>query len=833
MSEQKKAKQRVYELAKELSVDNKEILGIAKKLNITVKSHLSTITEEQAKQIKEALATEGYGEESPTNTKDEVESETKTEDSTEETITETIDKSVEENVDENSDDENVDDILNDMLNLGDELYTKPDEPVTELSQEDSLPLEEDEIALEDLMNEDVVTPVEEPVELNELQDALDQLGKQIVDNYEEKEGEIPITDEEGNDPLTLGESGDDVLPSGSLTPNQDTEDTDSTITESESGSTVSEDNPELITEESDTELSEEESTDEIIKDDSDTELSEDSSELVKEASDTELSEDSPELVKEESDTEVSEDDSELIKEESDTELIKDDPELVKEESANELINDDSELVKEESDTDLSEDSSELIKEESEPIKEESDTELSEDDPEPIKEDLTDEDDNGSITVQDNHDTDLDADAFNGTEHSMVSSGVKIGDIMDGIDKGYTSGLLDDTHDYKPTLELGAEEEIKTAFNKKRQHVEDSDLGDTEDALVDDTEVLNENPLDEDHLPSKNTREGQQVQSRVYRFIDSIKGILPQRKIKTKETQTPVKVAPAPVDKRVKRSKKGKKQVGGSVKTRNQQGPQRQTRPRQTAQTGRYTPHNNQRQLRSNPTVTHTNAGTPRKTQTRAALERKNNKNKLILRVVLGLVVSMLLVVGSTQIAGFLFNRNVDYGTIAESTTVSAISDASFGKRYMKKLNELPTTMLEQEFIEEQNTYINLFSNYLATGENREALDAATVRYFSIIELVADKAQSKYQSNKSAGDVSSLISAYQTNVDNIQRVTQGNIKRYMTHILTGYDSKESLLNLHDLTDESMIVDTIGSISNELFYVHYNYLTNTIHTNTIFQ
>ena len=45
-------KVRIYELSKELDIDNKEVLEICAELNISAKSHSSTITETQAEQIK-------------------------------------------------------------------------------------------------------------------------------------------------------------------------------------------------------------------------------------------------------------------------------------------------------------------------------------------------------------------------------------------------------------------------------------------------------------------------------------------------------------------------------------------------------------------------------------------------------------------------------------------------------------------------------------------------------------------------------------------------------------------------------------------------------------
>lgn len=46
---------KIYELAKELNVDNKELLDVANKLGIAAKSHLSSIEEDEAKKIKDNL----------------------------------------------------------------------------------------------------------------------------------------------------------------------------------------------------------------------------------------------------------------------------------------------------------------------------------------------------------------------------------------------------------------------------------------------------------------------------------------------------------------------------------------------------------------------------------------------------------------------------------------------------------------------------------------------------------------------------------------------------------------------------------------------------------
>jgi translation initiation factor IF-2 len=42
-------KVRIYELSKELNLENKDILEICERLNIAVKSHSSTITESEAR----------------------------------------------------------------------------------------------------------------------------------------------------------------------------------------------------------------------------------------------------------------------------------------------------------------------------------------------------------------------------------------------------------------------------------------------------------------------------------------------------------------------------------------------------------------------------------------------------------------------------------------------------------------------------------------------------------------------------------------------------------------------------------------------------------------
>lgn len=53
---------RVYELSKDLNKSNTEILNVAKGLGISVKSHASSITEEEAKKIKDRIIASGGGE---------------------------------------------------------------------------------------------------------------------------------------------------------------------------------------------------------------------------------------------------------------------------------------------------------------------------------------------------------------------------------------------------------------------------------------------------------------------------------------------------------------------------------------------------------------------------------------------------------------------------------------------------------------------------------------------------------------------------------------------------------------------------------------------------
>jgi translation initiation factor IF-2 len=50
------SKVRIYELSRELNLENKDILAICERLNIAVKSHSSTITEDEASRIRTAAA---------------------------------------------------------------------------------------------------------------------------------------------------------------------------------------------------------------------------------------------------------------------------------------------------------------------------------------------------------------------------------------------------------------------------------------------------------------------------------------------------------------------------------------------------------------------------------------------------------------------------------------------------------------------------------------------------------------------------------------------------------------------------------------------------------
>ena len=52
---------RVYELSKDLNKSNNEILNVAKGLGISVKSHASSITEEEAQKIKDRIASSAGG----------------------------------------------------------------------------------------------------------------------------------------------------------------------------------------------------------------------------------------------------------------------------------------------------------------------------------------------------------------------------------------------------------------------------------------------------------------------------------------------------------------------------------------------------------------------------------------------------------------------------------------------------------------------------------------------------------------------------------------------------------------------------------------------------
>ncbi|MGB3790484.1 MAG: translation initiation factor IF-2 [Phormidesmis sp.] len=55
-----KGKVRIYELSKDLELENKDILAICEKLDIAVKSHSSTISEEEADQIKQVANSSDY-----------------------------------------------------------------------------------------------------------------------------------------------------------------------------------------------------------------------------------------------------------------------------------------------------------------------------------------------------------------------------------------------------------------------------------------------------------------------------------------------------------------------------------------------------------------------------------------------------------------------------------------------------------------------------------------------------------------------------------------------------------------------------------------------------
>lgn len=61
-------KVRIYELSKELNLDNRDILAVCDKLNISVKSHSSTITEDEAARIRNAAEKYAHSHSSPKST---------------------------------------------------------------------------------------------------------------------------------------------------------------------------------------------------------------------------------------------------------------------------------------------------------------------------------------------------------------------------------------------------------------------------------------------------------------------------------------------------------------------------------------------------------------------------------------------------------------------------------------------------------------------------------------------------------------------------------------------------------------------------------------------
>ena len=51
-------KMRIYELARELKVENKDVINYAKKLGLEIKSHMSTIEGDILKKVKEKFTSE-------------------------------------------------------------------------------------------------------------------------------------------------------------------------------------------------------------------------------------------------------------------------------------------------------------------------------------------------------------------------------------------------------------------------------------------------------------------------------------------------------------------------------------------------------------------------------------------------------------------------------------------------------------------------------------------------------------------------------------------------------------------------------------------------------
>ena len=184
---------------------------------------------------------------------------------------------------------------------------------------------------------------------------------------------------------------------------------------------------------------------------------------------------------------------------------------------------------------------------------------------------------------------------------------------------------------------------------------------------------------------------------------------------------------------------------------------------------------------------------------------------------------VLLVVGGQLLKP---SNTIDYAAFNNSTNLSQVAEASFGKGYINNLDKQATIYFEPQHKKIKVAFLEQLEYYLSGGDNKEALDTYTLQYFTNLEYVYEKAFSKYRTNKQSGDTSNLVIIFEQNHEKLMQVTGGSIKDFTAKVMNGYSDQETLKQLLGVETTQEVVTFLSTFTDNIFYVYYNYVISQV-------
>lgn len=170
-------------------------------------------------------------------------------------------------------------------------------------------------------------------------------------------------------------------------------------------------------------------------------------------------------------------------------------------------------------------------------------------------------------------------------------------------------------------------------------------------------------------------------------------------------------------------------------------------------------------------------------------------------------------------------EDINYAQVNNSNTVQEVAEHSFGKSYLKQLENKPVAYFEGVHKNELVKYLESLEAYSNDKISKEKLDTQTLKLFTNIEYIQEIARDKYMKNKQAGDSGNLIQNYEHNHALVNQTVGQSLKDFMVRLMNGYSDLTALSQSLGLENEKDLFKFMQNFLNNLFYVEFNYVTNT--------